>query len=102
LRVSPSLSDVIALDRDSWGTWHSCVRRLRAARYTCVIDFQGLYKSAVLGFFSGAGRRVGFDWNSAREAGAAFFYTERFSPPAGHVVEQNLALAESVGARRTV
>ena len=101
LHGNPDLNEVIALDRSSWGAVRACVRRLRAARYSCAIDFQGLYKSALLGFLSGAGQRVGFARRLAREGGAALFYTQRASPPAGHIVEQNLALAESAGARRT-
>jgi lipopolysaccharide heptosyltransferase I len=98
---NPDLSGVIALEPSSWTALRSCVRRLRAARYTCAIDFQGLYKSAVLSFFSGAARRVGFDRRVAREAGAAFFYTHRAAPTARHKVEQNLGLAETAGAHRS-
>ncbi len=98
---NPDLTHVIALERSSWGALGSCIRRLRAARYTCAIDFQGLYKSAVLGFLSGARQRVGFDRRMAREAPAAFFYTHRTFPTSRHKVDHNLALAEAAGARRT-
>ncbi len=100
LQGSPVVNEVIALDRSSWRALGSCIGRLRAARYTCALDFQGLYKSAVLAFLSGTRRRVGLARQFAREGGAALFYTERVSPPAGHIVEQILALAESIGARR--
>ena len=98
LQGSPDLNEVIALDRHWWGP---TLRRLRAARYTCAIDFQGLYKSAVLGLLSGARRRLGFSLRFAREGAAALFYTQRVSPPAGHRVEQNLSLAGGAGARCT-
>lgn len=101
LQGNLDLSEVIALDRDAWSALRSGVRQLRTADYTCTIDFQGLYRSAVLAWLSGAPRRVGFSRRFAREAGATFFYTHRCSPPAGHIVEQNLALAESAEARRT-
>ncbi len=101
LRGNPILNEVIELDPRSWRAIHACVRRLRAARYSCAIDFQGLYKSALLAFFSGAPRRIGFSRRFAREGGAALFYAPRLSPLPGHIVEQNLALAEGAGARRT-
>ena len=56
------------------------MQRLRENRYTCAIDFQGLYKSSILAGLSGAGRRIGFDRAWAREEGAAMFYTERVIP----------------------
>lgn len=97
---NPDINEIIVFDRSSWTGMASSLRRLRVARYTCAIDFQGLYKSAVLAFLSGARRRVGFHRRLARERGAAVFYTERVAPAAAHVVDQNLALAESVGARK--
>jgi lipopolysaccharide heptosyltransferase I len=101
LNGNPDLDKVIPLDRASWRSIRECVRELRAARYTCAIDFQGLYKSAALALFSGASRRVGFDRAHAREGGAAMFYNKRVAPPAGHIIEQNLALVCALGARAT-
>ncbi len=98
---NPDLNQVIALERDSWGALRSCVRQVRAARYTCAIDFQGLYKSAFLGFFSSAPQRVGFDRRMAREPGAALLYTHRALPTGQHKVEHNLGLVEMAGARRS-
>ncbi len=43
------------------------------------IDPQGLLKSAVLGWASGAKIRIGFDASQAREK-AWWFYTKRFRP----------------------
>lgn len=97
LHGCPDISDVIPLERNWWGP---TLQRLRAMRYTCALDFQGLYKSALLAFLSGARRRVGFSPGFAREGGAVFFYTQRVSPSPGHMVEQNRALAEAAGGRR--
>src|SRR5690348_17901744 len=36
----------------------------RSAGYSCVIDFQGIYRSAILGWISGAGCRIGRDRRS--------------------------------------
>jgi lipopolysaccharide heptosyltransferase I len=98
LSGNPDVSDVILLDRSTWRGVSSCVAELRRRDYACAIDFQGLYKSAVLARSSGAPRRIGFEREFLREPGAAWFYTERVAPGARHVVEQNLAIAEHLGA----
>src|ERR1700675_1964882 len=55
LEGSPAINDVIPFDRRSvWGAIE-CVQRLRENRYTCAIDFQGLYKSSCLPAFPGPG-----------------------------------------------
>jgi heptosyltransferase-1 len=100
LEGSPAINDVIPFDRRSaWGAIE-CVERLRENRYTCAIDFQGLYKSSILAALSGAPRRIGFDRMWAREAGAAMFYTERVIPVGRHVAELNYSLAQQAGASR--
>jgi lipopolysaccharide heptosyltransferase I len=76
------------------------LRQLRN-HYSCAIDFQGLYKSALLARFSGAPRRIGFAASFAREPGASRFYSERVTPTGRHIAEMNLALAVAAGAPRT-
>jgi len=85
------------------GVFHALrgLRDLRRQNYSCAIDFQGLYKSALLARFSGAPRRIGFDRRFAREAGATGFYTERVVPAGRHVAEMNLSLAVAAGAPGT-
>ncbi len=102
LAGNPDVSEVIPLERTSWAGLRSCIGRLRAGRYSTAIDFQGLYKSAVLGWLSGAKERVGLDAASAREGGAARFYTRRVAPQGAHVVEHNLTLAHVAGAPSTL
>lgn len=96
---NPDVSHVIPMDRSNLRAVVSGVRRLRAARYTTVLDFQSLYRSAILGRLSGAPRRAGFDSRYAREGGAAFLYTNKVTPQRTHKVEHNLELVESIGAR---
>ena len=93
------LDAVIPLKQSSWSHLRQTCSELRRAHYSCAIDFQGLYKSALLARFSGAPRRVGFGPSIVRERGATVFYTERVASPATHVVDQYLALAEHFGAR---
>lgn len=96
---NPDVNRVIPIDRSSARNVIATVHRLRAARYTTALDFQSLYRSAILARMSGAPRRVGFDSSYAREGGAALFYTEKVTPQRTHKVEHNLELVESIGAR---
>lgn len=99
LEENPDLNELISLDRRSAGGIASVIRRLRAARYTCAIDFQALYKSALLSLASGAPRRIGFRSSYAREGVAALLYTDRLNPRGAHKVDHNLTLVEHAGAR---
>jgi ADP-heptose:LPS heptosyltransferase len=58
-----------------------------------------LFKSAVLAWLSGAGRRVGFSQQSRRERLSAWFSNEHVQLPAGnkHVIEIYQALVEACG-----
>ncbi len=110
IELNPDVSNVLAVDTHAWRraplaarTWRSLAalrQTLRQACYDVAIDLQGLYKSAVLAWLSGAPKRVGFAKGCAKEPGAALFYTECVLPPANtHVIEMNLALAKAAGAR---
>jgi heptosyltransferase I len=101
LAGNPDLTNVIEINRKSAGGIASTVQQIRAANYTSAIDFQGLYKSALLAFASGSPRRIGFQRNYAREGFASWFYTERFNPRGAHKVEHNLTLARAAGAQES-
>lgn len=100
LEGNPDITEVISLDGRSAQGIAAAIRKLRAAKYTCAIDFQGLYRSALLGLASGAPRRIGFQGSYARERFAALLYTERVNPRGAHKVEHNLTLVEHAGARK--
>ena len=101
LEGNPDLNTVIPVDRKTAGGIVETVKRLREANYTCAIDFQGLYKSALLAFASGSPRRIGFQRTYAREGYASWLYTERHNPRGAHKVEHNLTLAEAAGAKKS-
>ncbi len=100
LERNPALDDVVILDRSA-GSFAFVAWRLRTARYTCAIDFQGLYKSAALVRLSGTPERIGFSARFARESAAALAYTRRIAPAGKHVIEQNLSLVTALGARNS-
>jgi heptosyltransferase I len=99
LEGNPDLTEIISLEKKSAGGLITTTRKLRAARYACAIDFQGLYKSALPAFASGAPRRIGFPSTYAREGFASLFYTDRVNPRGAHKVDHNLTLAAAAGAR---
>src|SRR5579862_268944 len=73
MKLVPGIDEVIPYDRSTFRAL-ACVRRLRSARYSCAVDFQGLYRSAVLTWLSGARRRIGRDRTTVRQPGAERFY----------------------------
>jgi heptosyltransferase-1 len=87
----------VAFDRRDWGDVRRVVGELRAARFAVAYDLQGLIKSAVLGWLSGAPRRVGFVSYFLRERAAGWFYSERVTPRGEHVVEHELSLVGQAG-----
>ena len=99
LEGNPCVDNVIAIDRASWPSVIAGVRQLRKAHYTVAIDFQSLYRSAILGWLSGASRRMGFNARYSRESGAVLFYTKVIGPHQAHKIEHNLELVEALGVR---
>src|SRR5215813_2508329 len=66
------------------------------ARSDIAIDFQGLIKSGLVAYASGASRRIGFCAKDLRERASQMFLTEQVdTTPRTHVIEKNLALAHS-------
>lgn len=104
LEGNPDVNEVVSIDL-SWRNWPSLVSILRRRPYDLIIDFQGLFRTGLIGMLSGATMRVGFA--RARE-GAPWMYTHRISLPKDretswrlleiHAVDRNLAIAEFLGA----
>ena len=100
MKLVRGIDEVITL-RPSVSGYLECMAEVRRAGYSCVIDFQGIYRAAVLAWISGAERRIGRDRNSARERGAARFYTDRVAPAGQHVAEMSMSLAVRAGAEQS-
>lgn len=109
LEGNPHLHRIIELDTLGWrrhltstATWREVsegVSDLRRTPYDAALDFQGLWKSAVVGWLSPARERIGFAERWLREPSAGTLYTQRVSPREHvHVVEENLALVARLGA----
>jgi heptosyltransferase I len=111
LRGNPDLDELIAVDTTAWranwwmGLRHAwyVTRHLRRAGFDLCIDFQGLLKSALFTYMSGAPRRLGFPRQMCREPLSAVF-TNLHGPvvdPDMHVVDQLVELLKPVGVATT-
>jgi heptosyltransferase-1 len=96
------LNDVITFNRSRIASVVNAVGFLRGSHYTCALDFQSLYKSALIARAAGAREVLGFDWGYARERLATLLYSRRVHPSGTHKIEHNLSLAEAAGANVAV
>jgi lipopolysaccharide heptosyltransferase I len=98
LAGNPHVSSVRKLRRRNLPALLRAVGDLRRRQYDCVIDFQGLMKSAAIAGLCGAGQVIGFETPALRERPAAMAYQRQVTVPMdAHVVEKNLALAHALG-----
>jgi heptosyltransferase-1 len=103
----PLIDRVHTVNTKSWRksplsiqTWEQIAAgfsELRAQRYDLAVDFQGAARSAVLARWSGA--PVVYGAARPRENVASMFYTRQVIARDGHIIEQNLSLAEAVARR---
>ncbi len=102
----PSLDEVVIFARDrgsmrrSAAAYLRTARELRRKRFDCVVDMQGIMKSALLARLSGAPVRVGFEKGSSRvETASTWLLNLTVSEgPGAHIVERYLELAGALGA----
>ena len=108
LEGHPLIHKLWVIDKDSWRKSANLSRTisdvnklwldLRRERFDLVIDLQGLFRSAVIGLFTGTKERVGFA--HARE-GSKFTYKYKVKTPKElHAIEKNLLLARFIGCER--
>jgi heptosyltransferase-1 len=108
LRAVTAIDRLIEIDTRNWRrhllrreTRRAVNDRLGALRAHAVdvaIDMQGLLKSGLAAWASGAPRRVGFATSALREPASRAFLTEQVDvDDAGHVIEKNLALVRHLG-----
>lgn len=69
------------------------LKYLRAQNLDLILDLQGLYKTAILSFFSNACKRVGFEFKDLKEKYLFFLYHKRLKAKGVHIIEKNLSFA---------
>jgi heptosyltransferase-1/heptosyltransferase-2 len=104
VRAHPALSGVVAFPRGELGraaragragrllAWLS---QLRAPRYDLVVDAQGLFRSGLFAWATGARERVGH--RAARELGWLFYTRRERGSEGQHTVDRMLALVRRAG-----
>jgi heptosyltransferase-1 len=105
----PQLNEVIRFDRRKLGnSWrdlasavalHDLGRELQSKKFDLVIDLQGLMRSGLLGFRTGAAVRVG----STRDREFGWMFQTHLAPVDrdGHAVDRYLAVADYLGLGRS-
>ena len=78
------------------------IAKIRSQKWDAAIDYQGLWKSALLPFLAGVPKRVGFSSETIREFGVPVLYTERVHARATHIADQNGELSLLAGAQTAV
>jgi heptosyltransferase I len=95
-------SEIWDVETRSFSSIRKIIRSIRDAQIEAAIDYQGLWKTAVLPFLSGIKKRIGFSSATIREAGVPILYTDRISPATRHIADQNGELSMRARARRGV
>lgn len=93
-------NEVWTVETRNLSSLRETLERIRAANFGVSIDYQGLWKSALLPFLARVPRRIGFSPESVREFGVPVLYTDRVKASARHIVEQNGELSLRAGASR--
>ena len=81
LADNPLIDHLIILKKGLGGII-SAIRETRSLKFDTAIDLQGLFRSGIITFFSGAKTRTGF--SNAREL-APIFYNNKVIVPQGHI-----------------
>jgi heptosyltransferase I len=108
LEGNPQINELIQIDTQRWRrAWNlgslremgQIISKLRAREYDLALDFQGLWKSAAWGYFSGAQRLIGFARGALKEPGCRVFYNTKVDPrpQAVHVIDLYKELLHSLG-----
>jgi lipopolysaccharide heptosyltransferase I len=106
LKHNPAIDQLLLVDTRRWRkrflspvVWKEVfgfLRYLRSQHFDLALDFQGLFKSALLARVSGASRRIGMSRYDRKERWSSFLLNEFSVQTAqmSHIIEKNLALLE--------
>jgi lipopolysaccharide heptosyltransferase I len=95
-------SEVWTVETRAWTSLREVIRGLRRSSFSAAIDYQGLWKSAMLPLFGAVPKRIGFSSATVREFGVPLLYTECVKTTKAHIAEQNGDLSLRAGAQRGV
>lgn len=95
-------TEIWPVDSRDLSSVRQIIGKLRKRPWTAAIDYQGLWKSALLPFFGGAPKRIGFSSATIREFGVPVLYTDSVECQTTHIADQNGELSLRAGARHPV
>ncbi|HXX13649.1 MAG TPA: glycosyltransferase family 9 protein [Candidatus Eremiobacteraceae bacterium] len=91
-------TEIWPIDSRDLSSVREIVGKLRKHQWTAGIDYQGLWKSALLPFFGRAPKRIGFSSDTIREFGVPTLYTDSVKCQTTHIADQNGELSLRAGA----
>jgi len=100
VKSSDLVSEIWTIETRKMASLREVIHRLRQNSWSAAIDYQGLWKSAVLPFLGGVTRRIGFSSAMIREFGVPILYSDRVPSSKAHVAEQNGDLSLHAGSQR--
>jgi len=95
-------TEIWSVDSRDLSNVRAIVARIRVQSWDAAIDYQGLWKSALLPFLGGVGKRIGFSSETIREFGVPLLYSDRVHAKSVHIADQNGELSLRAGAKQTV
>jgi heptosyltransferase-1 len=95
-------SEIWPVDSRDLASVRQTIAKIRTQSWNAAIDYQGLWKSALLLFLARVPKRIGFSSESIREYGVPVLYTDRVHPHAAHIADQNGELSLRAGAQNAV
>ena len=99
LQNHPGIDEIISIPK-GWmgkpGQWKEIREQLKSFEFDIAIDPQGLTKSSLLGWMSGATNRIGAKGQWGREL-SPWLNNRLVLPNASHVVDRSLKLLQKVG-----
>jgi heptosyltransferase-1 len=95
-------TEIWPVDSRDLASVRQTIARIRTQNWDAAIDYQGLWKSALLPFLARVPKRIGFSSEAIREFGVPILYTDRVHPHAAHIADQNGELSVRAGAQIAV
>jgi ADP-heptose:LPS heptosyltransferase len=99
VRSSGLATEVWNVDSRDLGSVRAVIKRIVSRKPDTSIDYQGLWKAALLPFLARVPQRIGFSSQTIREFGVPILYTERVECTTTHIADQNTELSLRAGAR---
>jgi heptosyltransferase-1 len=95
-------TEIWPVDSRNLSSVRQTIAKIRAQKWDAAIDYQGLWKSALVPFLARIPKRIGFSSETIREFGVPVLYTDRVLPHSAHIADQNGELSLRVGAQAAV